>query len=453
MDQAATIRSELERYIKIQGITLQRLADNSHINAGTLSAILNANRPIALRQLDLLTKGMGLQEGALYELYVRECLTDHTPNWRRLRPFLYRCAELDKPDCISQVTSAILDNLAYVPLLFDTAEDFFRDGHQGAARILYEAVAESERYQHSERLALCQFRLFTMSVGLDQQANLRAAVRFEGYVDKLSEEDQLDALRQLANVHYSLRHWEKVYDIGVEMGNKARILYSFQNNKKIRGPHRKTARPLFTYILYSYLLQSSIHFEKNNYEQAFHYLNLYADTSWVIELDEMDTYYKKRFEVYAKANGYLIKVTSGDMSVLPDYVTYVKEHKNEMLIAIMFIVEAANRYNYNIDNVLQRVDDDIEQLVQMSNYNILLNDFRYIKLYSELANYYFRWERYDAGIKAVMICLKSAVKNNSVKTVITCVALFEQHRQYASHQEIECYQNLSEEIQKNSHYE
>jgi transcriptional regulator with XRE-family HTH domain len=453
LEHAATIRSELENYIKSQRITLQRLADNSQINAGTLSAILHSNRPIALRQLDRLTEGMGLPEGTLYELYERECLTDHNPNWRRLSPFLHRCAQLNKLDCITRVTSAILDNLAYIPLLFETAEYLFQENRYDAARILYECVAESERYQHSERLAVCQFRMFTMAVGSNQQANLRATVRFEDYADKLCEEDQLDALRQLANVHYTLRHWDRVYDIAIEMGKKAEMLYSSQNNQKSKKPFKKTARPIFYYIFYSYLLQGSIHFEHHEYEQALHYLALYADTSWVIEHNETDTRYKKRFETFAKANGYLYKIKSGDMSVLPDYVAYMMENKNEWLVALMSIVEAANRNNYDIDNVLQWLDDDLQELGKLSDYDTHLNEFRYIKLYLELANYYFQRNRYEAGIQMVMVCLKNAVKDNNVKSVITCVALFEKYRQYASQQEIECYQSLSEEIQRRSSYE
>lgn len=271
MDQSTTIRSELDRYITNKGITLQRLAENSNINPGTLSAIMRANRPIAMRQLDNLTAGMGLQNGTLYDLYVNECLIDHNPNWRRLRPFLYQCAELNKLECIERVTAHIVDNLAYVPLLFETAEDFFAMKKYSAARILYECVAETERYQHSERLALCQYRLFTMSIGLDQQANLRAAVSFERYVERLSEEDQLDALRQLANVYYALRLWKKVNDFGIEMGKKAHILYSFKNNKKHRDQVKKTARPLYVYIVYSYLLQGAVLAENRDYEQALYY--------------------------------------------------------------------------------------------------------------------------------------------------------------------------------------
>jgi transcriptional regulator with XRE-family HTH domain len=448
MNQTATIRSKLEGYIKSEGVTLQRLAENSSINPGTLSAILHANRPIAMRQLDNLTAGMGLPEGDLYEMYVTECLIDHTPNWRRLRPFLYRCAEMDKLHCIEQVISHIMDNLAYVPLLFEAAEDLFEQGKHKVARILYESVAESERYQHSERLAVCQYRLFTMSVGLDQQANLRAAVIFEAYVDRLCEVDQLDALRQLANVYYSLRQWKKVYNFSIEMGKKALILYSFKSSKKNKEQEKKPPRPVFSYIFYSYLLQSSVHFEKNNFEQALYFISLYADTSWVKENEEIDKFYKARFQKWAVANSYMCKIMSGDFTVLSDYINFMKTNDNEALIALMSVMEAANRYDYDVDYLLLLYKDDIDSLVKLSTYNVHLNEFRYIKLYLELAAYYFRRYRFADGIKSTMICLDSAVKNNSTETVIRCVSLFEKNRQHASSKDVDYYQYLIEEVEK-----
>jgi hypothetical protein len=53
-----------------------------------------------------------------------------------------------------------MDNLMYSTYLFNVAEDFFKDGKHAAATILYESVAVSEKSQHSERLAFCQYRLF-----------------------------------------------------------------------------------------------------------------------------------------------------------------------------------------------------------------------------------------------------------------------------------------------------
>lgn len=123
-----TIRAELADYLKKQRITINQFAEVSKVNSGTISNIINGNRPIAMQQLDRLTEGMGLEEGCYYDLYVDECFVHSNPNWRRLRPFLYRCAELDKLECIARVVGIMMDSLSYTPSLFDTAEDFLRKG-------------------------------------------------------------------------------------------------------------------------------------------------------------------------------------------------------------------------------------------------------------------------------------------------------------------------------------
>lgn len=51
----------------------------------------------------------------------------------------------------------------------------------------------------------------------DQDLNLRAAVQFEGFVNRLDEVDQLDALKALANTYSALRYWDKVMLIAIEI--------------------------------------------------------------------------------------------------------------------------------------------------------------------------------------------------------------------------------------------
>ncbi|GJM78480.1 hypothetical protein HMSSN139_09760 [Paenibacillus sp. HMSSN-139] len=46
----------------------------------------------------------------------------------------------------------------------------------GAAEILYENVAMSETRQYSERLAVCQYRLFKIRIGSDQAHNLKSRI-------------------------------------------------------------------------------------------------------------------------------------------------------------------------------------------------------------------------------------------------------------------------------------
>jgi hypothetical protein len=168
---------------------------------------------MSINQLDLMTEGMGLPEGYFYDLFIENYIIDTPPNMRRIEPFLFRCAELDKLDSIRRVVGAIMDNLLYSPKLFEIAEELLAQGRHKVALLLYEGVAEAERYQHSERLAVCQYRIFKIQIGNDQEKNFQSALQFEPFVKRLDAIDQLDALIDLANVYRSLRKWERAKEL------------------------------------------------------------------------------------------------------------------------------------------------------------------------------------------------------------------------------------------------
>lgn len=213
----SNIRSCIEDYLKNERYKLQQFSELADINVGTLSAIIKGSRLMSMNQLDQITSAMGLEQGYYYDMYGVECFIDSAPHWRRLEPFIYRCAELDKLDIIQKVITHVTDDHSYIDELFEIAEDLYNKGMKQAALILYECVSECEKYQHSERLAMCQYRIFLININLKKFDNLNAAIRLEVYVEKLNEEIQLDAIKELANVYSTMHLWEKVYSLAEEL--------------------------------------------------------------------------------------------------------------------------------------------------------------------------------------------------------------------------------------------
>lgn len=436
MIHTTTIRSELETHLKKTGLTINQFAELSKINSGTLSTIIKGVRPIAMQQLDRIVAAMGFPEGSFYELYLEECFS-YPLNWRRMKPFLYRCAELDKLELIQKVVRYMTDNLAYVPLLFDTAEVLLNQGRYSAAAIIYESVAESEKYQHSERLALCHYRLFTISIGHDQEKNLRAATKFEEFVERLDEVDQLDALKDLANIYSSLRQWEKVEELAEEMGRKATIQYTYKYEQAKRYDLQKEPkRPLFLYIIYSYLLRSGVCDERGDYEQALRYVSLYSELNWVQEDSEEAQRIIKQYKMWAKANTYLYQLMSGKVEVLPDYVAYIESKEDEILPALTKILQAANQYHFNVDHILQRFQSKISSYTeikgQSETYNQQVGVDRYTHFLNELASYYLCRQRHEDGLIYLLACLAVAVDIHKDDAILKCVQSFEQFRHVAS---------------------
>lgn len=449
MEPTTTIRSFIEDYIRKQGYTLQYFADISGVNAGTLSAIIKGTRPIAMAQLDLITEGMKLEEGHFYEIYGAECFVESAPHWRRLEPFLQRCAELDKLECIQRVIQQVTDDRSYISELFEMAEGMIERGQKNAARMLYECVAECEKYQHSERLALCQYRIFTLSLGQDQHENLTAAVHFEPYINRLDEERQLDAIKDLANTYSALRYWDKLFSLADELGRKAEFIQSF-TKKKVDKVNRVTAYPLFVYKAYSNLLKATACERLGKYEEALRYTQLYADIIKIVEPDDEDILYIIKFKGWEEANTYLYHLLMGDKNVLPTYIDFIDRNQKELLPALVNIMKAANKYDMNVDEVLVKFNvqiNAVDTLIQ--GYSKQVKSDLYITFLIELAIYYLNKERYLVGMKQLMQCLASAIKINNQSDIIHCIALFEKYRKLANNEVELQYNSLMMEVQSN----
>ncbi|WP_017815234.1 hypothetical protein [Paenibacillus shenyangensis] len=444
-----SISRKLKNYIDDNNLSISAFGDLCNVNRGILSAVINGSKVISPDQLDKVTAAMQLNEGSLYSQYIEEYLETTAPDWRRIKRFLVRSAETDQLECVEQVVNLVSDDLLYSELLFELAEELLKSDLKEAAIILYENVAINEKRQHSERLALCRYRLFVVKQGNDQEENYRLAITFEEYVDKLDTLDQLDALRDLANVYRSMRKWDRVERIALQLREKAAFQYQLQPKLS----DHQLMRPLFVYISYSYLLLGGAYEYKKDYSKALRYLNQSGDVSWVREEDEEAQIWKERFQNWAVVNSYVPRLLSGEEEVLNDYSEYIDEHKDELSMFLLNAAEAANQYGFNIDHILEKYRDELAEIEQSSQnikvYTEQISLERYSSLSYELAEYYFSKGNYELGYSRLLISLKQSYILNDKKYIIKNVGLFEKVRQQASTEVMENYQNMINEVYRN----
>ncbi|WP_226000985.1 helix-turn-helix domain-containing protein [Paenibacillus sp. BJ-4] len=451
-----TIRTEIEKYLKQKGLSMTEFGHIIGLNVGTISGIVTGNRSLSINQLDRITIGMNLPADYFYERFVEECIIEVPLNWRRVKPFLHRCIELGRLDCLQHAVSMFLDNPVYTQSLFELAEDLFHKGYRDTAAYLYENVAESERKQHSERLAICQYRLFTIRVGDDQEKNYNAAVQFEPYFERLDEIDQLDALKDLANVYRSLRKWDKVDETARKMRAKAEIQYTLKHQQKSREcdeSSKKLSRPMFVYITYADLLCASVCEAQGDYQQALQYTYAYADLDWVLEKDKDTLYWVHLFKDWAEGNTYVNKLLSGDTSVLTDYVEYIAltNVTKEMVTKLLNVMLAANRYQLDVNHILKRFETVIDSFVQQGQpssdmYTKQVIPEQFARFGYELAYYYLHKGMYSDGFKNLMYAMVSYHILNNETYYINCMGLFERFRAHAVPETKEEFSNLIEKV-------
>ncbi|WP_179032350.1 helix-turn-helix domain-containing protein [Paenibacillus kribbensis] len=459
MQITPTIQAEVQTYLIRRGLTMTEFGHIIDLNVGTLSGIITGNRSLSVYQLDRITMGMDLPPDYFYERYIDECIEEEPFNWKRISPFLYRCVELGRLDCLRRVVGMLLDNPVYLPSLFKVAENSFKKGYNEAAAYLYENVAEGEKYQYSDRLAVCQYRLFTIRVGDDQNQNLRAASVFEAFVERLDEVEQLDALKDLANVYRSLRKWDKVDEMARKMRDKAKIQYTLkhqQNSRELNEAAKKLSRPMFVYITYADLLCASVCEEQGDYDQALQYTYAYANLDWVKETDEDALYWLKLYQHWAQANVLANKLLSGDVSVLYEYLNYIDASSDtiqeDRVTQLLNIMMMANRYQIDVHDILKRFETEIDSITQqepsadMYTHQVVPEQSTRFKY--ELAKYYLNRGRYSIGFKYLLDVLSKSLAINKEAFFIKCIRLFEQFKEFADVKACVKYENLVSEGQK-----
>lgn len=453
MTNEPTIRSVISRQLERKGYSLHSFSHRSGINRGTLSAILNGNppKPISIGQLDLITDALEQPIGRYYPLYIEECIDSGHPNRRRLKSFLLRCAEIDELACIEQVLSRLAEDLSYLPTIFAIGEELYEAGKREAARLFYQSVCEYEKYQHSERLAISQYRLFRMNLGDDAELNLRSATWFEPYRNRLPEDLQLDGLLQLANTYYTLQKWTYVERFAEELQTLAQQMYEICRKSSSPHPYHelRCERHLVVYYGQGFLLKSSALEHQGKYEEALACVAGYEDLSWFEGLDETGLKEVEKFKVWARANRYNLEILNGNAAILPEYLNLLKEHPYEVLPSLRIIVEAANLNGFLIDDVLKEfpVNTDLYSLFP-NHYVSTVNKDRFLDLNYQLAIYLLRKQEMEEGLEKLIYALKYAVSLNHKEFFMKMVPLFEQHRNFASQEQLQEYESLMGEVLK-----
>jgi len=449
-----TIRAELESFIKKEGITLHQFAERSGINVGTLSGIINGNRPISIGQLDVITDVMGLPEGSFYEMYADESFASKAaPHWRRLRPFLLRCAELRRHDCIQKTLELLIEDIKQVAGIFETAEIMFEQGLIESAILLYECVIESERSSHSERLAISYFRLFQI-YQKDRHKGFTAAVQFLPYRHRLPEALVLDGLVMLIDLFAVNEKWDEAEDYADEL---CHIAYKLYENKFWKDPNFNPSRPLVYYYGRGYLSKAGAYEYRRMYDESRVWISKYEDLSWFEGLDEAGNLEVERYKMFAEANLLSIDIKEGNRSRISEYIAFLEENPSEVLEGLTTLLESANRHKFFVDEYLNRFAEEIKYYSKVTqkgwgnqknnqvSYNDSYHTFRCAIFFQKYAIYCFRKKMVDDGIENILSSLRFSNKINSKSTISNNMILFEFFRHYSTEGQKSTYLKLCEE--------
>ncbi|MGW9527420.1 DNA-binding protein [Paenibacillus terrae] len=455
MEYAIEIRTEIRKSMQKKGYNLSNFAKASTISSSHLSSLLSErpSRPLSVHHLDRINFALGHPVGCFYELYVDECFLSGKPHRSRVKPFLLRCAELGKKNCIQQVLSRMMEDLNYISLVFEVAEELHAEGNIHKALVFYECVAEHERYQHSERLAISQYRLFRAALGKDLEKNRDAVTRFAPFRNRLPVNYQLDGLLQLGNVYFTLNDWKQLGECADELIVLAKIVYQEQQQRttsKRKKVPLKTERNLVVYYGQSYLMKATAYEKQGFYEESKRYIEGYADLSWFEGLDEEGEEDVKNYKMFAVANSYTLDMLMGHAHKLKDYTQYLFDHPQEILTGLAVITEAANKYGFTIEDTLSKLTN---KMVKAEERDDNIYKGWYLKFHYQLAIYLLRKGRIENGADSILKLLESSILFNNITLFIQGISLFESYKDQVGEFQRNNYRKLLESIKEHESFD
>lgn len=431
MSKQKDIRYRIQAYIDQHQISMAEFSKRAGMNRGNVSIVMNhhIHKLLSLKQFDQVSAVLGFTHGELYPLYIDECFYG-TVHWGKIRNFLFRCAEWGLQEHIQTVIQRLSEDLKHIPEIFMTAESLFEQGYKDSAKILYETVVDSEKQHLSERLAISYYRLFKIDQN-DIHTNIKVATQFLPYRGRLPEYLALDGFISLTHLFIIREEWKEVEVYVEELYDLSQALFKSQTWK---STYFRSIRPFVYYYGQSYLLKSSICEQKQDYAQALAWTEKYADLSGMIGLDTRDQQEVLKLSQFATANHLLFRIKLGDQTVISPYVSFMRGHPKEMIKGLTTLLEFANIYNYDMDQILEEFNIFTDKVPSNldANYNEAFQYFNKVLFCKQYAIYLLKKKNYDSGLQFLLEGIKISKEIANQEMLNTLIILFEVYRVYAT---------------------
>lgn len=444
-----TLRHELEAEIARQGYSLSSFSKASGINRGILSSTLNGSppKPMSINQLDKMVQTLNKPQGWLYEKFAQECFNESgKTNWRRVRPLLLRCIELDRNDLISRTLGLLMEDPNHISHVFELAEELSAAGQDSSAIVLYRCVIENERNYQSERLAISQYRIFRAALGHNIENNLRAALAFEPFRNQLPVQLKLEAILKLGNIFYTVQDWDITGQYGKELHELAKRVYDYRQSSQRKGYQPKALpleEPLVYYYAQGLTLQFSAFKYHERYDEARQILDQLAHLDWFDDAHVANQEYIERFHFFTSFNRLGVELLSGNDAALEDYAVLLRTHPEEALTGLHAILQAANKHDFNVDFILEEHENVLYPFEIIGDattgytYTAAFEGFkdesivisRYVNVYYELAIYYCNRKIYDQRLENILLALETTIVKYNRGRIIDCLNLFKKLRE------------------------
>ncbi|MFF0828857.1 helix-turn-helix domain-containing protein [Brevibacillus sp. NPDC003359] len=328
ISQYLPLREIIQELLKERGLNQLDIARLSNVSQSTLSNALLGKRNFSLEQVDKITDGLGFPKGALYPYYESEM---YGPSGKVLptklcsfiRHCYYRNLDYIGRKYIKKLSD--ISNKSLSKLYLSLGEDLHKMGFVLDAIEIYRLVIGMEltRIVETPTLVLSYYRLFSALREMALEEAYDIAIMFSYTVDLMpsksstrfdddSDDIRTDAIRKLISYFYVLEKWKKV----IELCDKLAI-FTKQKEDMINYGNSLVYKGRAAYYL-------------GMNEMALQIIEDY------INIEDKNGDFKR----WGTANRYNVLIESGNVSLIPEYLTWLDRHVGEINASLPVILNA-----------------------------------------------------------------------------------------------------------------
>lgn len=423
MDQSSLCSILLKEILR-DSPSIARFSKKSGISRSTFSLIFRSEEPksIAFEQLIKITLALGYPEHHFFALYINEYFGQKRFNKNRLEQTLLRCGELGLQDHLTQILKLLDESFSYATVVFAVAEKFNKNDLNDSALLLYRWVATCKEEVSNPIISISHYYVFRSQISMDSSRNRHLIYRFLPYRKHLPAHLNLDALLLITHTLYNHKEYEELDLFANEFISICTYLFGDEkskNTKNIEFYGKLTERHPVVYYGQAYLVKQACLEGLKKYEEAQFYCQEYGSLDWFQDGSSIAQIEIKKFFIFSKINKWNFELLKGNSAVLPEYINFLHEHPTELIPSLITILEAANTFDFSVDELLEVFEDKLEFLFEdpKSHYSEIANRSNLAYSLHQLAIYHFNAGHMQKSLNTAVKCWNmSQTVNNQQHT-------------------------------------
>ena len=259
----------------------------------------------------------------------------------------------------------------------------------------------------------------------------------------------INLLTDMLQAEFSLDDWEAMVHIADKLYTSIRGLYEENQLRQAKGQQqidtKKLKRSIVFYFGYAMVMKGIALQKMGDYAAARDCIEKYTELGWIYGLDKEGQADVAHFRKLARANTYVLDLLEGKMDTLPEYVHFIHQSEEEELLpGIITILEAAIKYDYNVDWALKEFQPTLDSLD--GNYETDANIRYYIDHLYLMALYNLKNANYSYALNISLKALGMSDKLKDDTGYKKLNALFVSFSVHATKDQLEAYNVLNNKI-------